>query len=55
MFMEAFPCLRRINQDLLWLHVLTTTVMYAKYVVEGRSEPRFPMFQGINKYLLTAP
>lgn len=35
MFMEAFPCLRRINQDLLCLHVLTTTVMYAKYVVEG--------------------
>ena len=35
MFMETFPCLRRINQDLLWLHVLTTTVMYAKYVVEG--------------------
>ena len=34
-FMEAFPALRRINQDLLWLHVLTSTVMYAKYVVEG--------------------
>ena len=25
----------RSNQDLLWLHVLTSTVMYAKYVVEG--------------------
>ena len=24
-----------MNQDLLWLHVLTGTVMYAKYVVEG--------------------
>lgn len=34
-FMNAFPSLRRINQDLLWLHVLTSTVMYAKYVVEG--------------------
>lgn len=34
-FMEAFPRLRRINQDLLWLHVLTSTLMYAKYVVEG--------------------
>lgn len=34
-FMKAFPGLRRINQDLLWLHVLTSTVMYAKYVVEG--------------------
>lgn len=34
-FMNAFPRLRRMNQDLLWLHVLTSTVMYAKYVVEG--------------------
>lgn len=34
-FMGTFPDLRRINQDLLWLHVLTSTVMYAKYVVEG--------------------
>lgn len=34
-FMTAFPPLRRINQNLLWHHVLTCTVMYAKYVVEG--------------------
>jgi AcrR family transcriptional regulator len=34
-FLEAFPGLRQINQDLLWLHVLSSTVMYAKYVVEG--------------------
>lgn len=34
-FMCTFPSLRGINQDLLWLHVLTSTVMYAKYVVEG--------------------
>ncbi len=34
-FMHTFPGLRRVNQDLLWLHVLTGTVMYAKYVVEG--------------------
>lgn len=34
-FMRAFPGLRRVNQDVLWLHVLTSTVMYAKYVVEG--------------------
>ena len=34
-FKRVFPSLNRINQDLLWLHVLTTTVMYAKYVVEG--------------------
>ena len=34
-FMRTFPPLYRINQDLLWLHVLTSTVMYAKYVVEG--------------------
>lgn len=32
---KVFPRLNRINQDLLWLHVLTSTVMYAKYVVEG--------------------
>lgn len=35
LFKKAFPSLNRMNQDLLWLHVLTSTVMYAKYVVEG--------------------
>ena len=35
LFMRTFPALERINQDLLWHHVLTSTVMYAKYVVEG--------------------
>lgn len=34
-FKKVFPPLNQINQDLLWLHVLTSTVMYAKYVVEG--------------------
>lgn len=34
-FKKVFPGLNRINQDLLWLHVLTSTVLYAKYVVEG--------------------
>ena len=34
-FKKVFPRLDRINQDLLWLQVLTSTVMYAKYVVEG--------------------
>lgn len=34
-FKKQFPGLDRMNQDLLWLHVLTATVMYAKYVVEG--------------------
>ena len=34
-FMEAFPRLEQIDQTLLWLHILTSTVMYAKYVVEG--------------------
>ena len=34
-FKRVFPGLNRINQDLLWLHILTSTVMYAKYVVEG--------------------
>lgn len=35
LFKKTFPKLNELNQDLLWLHVLTTTVMYAKYVVEG--------------------
>lgn len=35
LFIRLFPKLEAIKQDLLWLHVLTTTVMYAKYVVEG--------------------
>lgn len=34
-FKKVFPSLNAINQDLLWLHILTSTVMYAKYVVEG--------------------
>ena len=34
-FKKIFPSLNAINQDLLWLHILTSTVMYAKYVVEG--------------------
>ncbi len=35
MFRSIFPGLVEINQDMLWLHVLTVTVLYAKYVVEG--------------------
>lgn len=35
LFKEVFPGLDRMNQDLLWLHILTSTVMYAKYVAEG--------------------
>ena len=34
-FKEVFPRLESINKDLLWLHVLTSTLLYAKYVVEG--------------------
>lgn len=34
-FQMVFPKLKQINQDLLWLHILTSTVMYAKYVAEG--------------------
>lgn len=34
-FRAKFPSLKRMNQDLLWLHILTCTVLYAKYVVEG--------------------
>jgi len=32
---QYMPGLSRLNRDLLWLHVLTGTVMYAKYVVQG--------------------
>lgn len=35
LFKKTFPMLNKLNQDILWLHVLTSTVMYAKYVVEG--------------------
>lgn len=34
-FLEKCPGLKQLNQELLWLHVLTSTVMYAKYVIEG--------------------
>ena len=34
-FREVFPRLKKINQDILWLHLLTSTVMYAKNVIEG--------------------
>ena len=58
-FKKAFPNLDKINQDLLWLHVLTSTVMYAKYVVEGvlpnNQETEDTVFQllatGLNGYL----
>ena len=58
-FQRVFPSLRRINQDLLWLHVLTSTVMYAKYVVEGvlpnNRETEEAVFQllttGLSSYL----
>ncbi len=59
-FMNAFPALRRINQDLLWHHVLTSTVMYAKYIVEGQlpnnQETEDTVFQllatGLSGYLM---
>jgi len=34
-FHSSFPQIEQMNQELLWLHVLTTTVMYAKNIVEG--------------------
>ena len=34
-FKATFPRLKTINLDLLWLHILTCTVLYAKSVVEG--------------------
>lgn len=33
--LDAMPGLRDLPTGLLWLHVLTSTVMYAKYVIEG--------------------
>ncbi len=59
MFRSLFPRLKEINQDLLWLHVLTSTVMYAKYVVEGllpdNQETEETVFQfisvGVSGYL----
>ena len=59
LFKKVFPALDRMNQDLLWLHVLTSTVMYAKFVVEGilpdNQETEDTIFQllttGLNGYL----
>ena len=59
-FLRSFPCLKQMNQDLLWLHVLTSTVMYAKYVVEGtlpnNQETEETIFQllatGLSGYLM---
>lgn len=61
-FMTTFPSLRRINQELLWHHVLTSTVMYAKYVVEGtlpnNEETEETVFEflsvGLSGYLKTS-
>ncbi|MDE6936402.1 MAG: TetR/AcrR family transcriptional regulator [Oscillospiraceae bacterium] len=58
-FKEVFPGLDRMNQDLLWLHILTSTVMYAKYVAEGvlpaNQETEDTVFQlltcGLSAYL----
>ncbi len=60
-FLKVFPPLKKINQDLLWHHVLTSTVMYAKYVVEGSlpntQETEDTIFQfltvGLSGYLKT--
>ena len=60
-FKKVFPSLDKMNQDLLWLHVLTSTVMYAKYVVEGvlpnNQETENTVFQllttGLSGYLKT--
>lgn len=61
LFKKVFPALNHINQDLLWLHLLTSTVMYAKYVVEGtlpnNQETEDTIFQllatGLSGYLKT--
>ena len=58
-FKKAFSGLDRLHQDLLWFHVLTTTVLYAKYVIEGtlpnQQETEDAVFQllatGLSGYL----
>ena len=35
LFQERYHIYDRVDQKVLWLHVLTGTVMYAKYVVQG--------------------
>lgn len=35
LFQEQYHIYERVDGGVLWLHVLTGTVMYAKYVVEG--------------------
>lgn len=35
MFQSQYHIYDRVDQKVLWLHVLTGTVMYAKYVVQG--------------------
>lgn len=62
-FKNIFPGLVKINQDILWLHVLTATVLYAKYVVNGvlpdNKETEDTVFQllmtGIDGYLHMPP
>jgi len=34
-FYRMFPRLEELGPDLIWLHVLTSTVLFAKYVVTG--------------------
>lgn len=58
-FYDIYPALHELNTDLLWLYVLTGTVMYAKYVVEGllpnTPETEEEIFQllcmGLSRYL----
>lgn len=38
-FEEHYHLFERVDFKILWLHVLTGTVMYAKYVVEGAMPP----------------
>ncbi len=62
LFKNLFPRLNQINQDILWLHMLTTTVIYAKYVIEGvlpnNQETENTVFQllttGLSGYLKPA-
>ncbi len=58
-FQRTYPRLKKMNQDLLWLHVLDSTVAYAKHVVEGvlpnTPETEEAVFQliltGLSEYL----
>ena len=35
LFKTIYPKLKEIDENILWLHILTTTILFAKYVIDG--------------------